>query len=59
MRPPNPKDAPKLRLRRETLRVLSSDDLTQVAGGFIMRDSVIVRTSRVVAPPEPEVHGLE
>jgi hypothetical protein len=48
-----PKQAPRqLRLKRETLRVLSADDLAAVAGGFIMKDSVIVRTSGRVALPE-------
>lgn len=34
-----------LRVRTETLRPLTDDTLRHVAGGFIMRDSVIVRTS--------------
>jgi hypothetical protein len=48
-----------VRLKRETLRVLNADDLTKVGGGtmsldpaivptgngFIMKDSVIVKTS--------------
>jgi hypothetical protein len=42
----------KLHVRTETLRPLTDDALRHVAGGFIMRDSVIVRTSgRVVTGP--------
>jgi hypothetical protein len=41
-----------LRVRTETLRPLTDDTLRHVAGGFIMRDSVIVRTSgRAVTGP--------
>jgi hypothetical protein len=33
-----------VRLKRETLRVLSTGDLSKVGGGFIMQDTVIVPT---------------
>jgi hypothetical protein len=35
----------KLHLRTQTLRPLSDDALRRAGGGFIMKDSVIVRTS--------------
>jgi hypothetical protein len=51
-KPPNKKS--KLALTSQTIGVLSPDELTQVAGGtiqpieqgFIMKDSIIVRTGR-------------
>jgi hypothetical protein len=36
---------PKLSLRTQTVRQLSTDALGQVAGGFIMKDTIIIRTS--------------
>ena len=47
---------PKLSLRTQTVRLLSNDALGHVAGGFIMKDTIIIRTSgrieqdTVVAP---------
>ena len=35
----------KLSLRTQTVRQLSTDALGQVAGGFIMKDTIIIRTS--------------
>jgi hypothetical protein len=60
MRTQNPKAPRTLRLERETLRQLKTDDLTKVGGGtfmqgpattltgscFIMQDTVIIPTSR-------------
>ena len=37
--------SPKLSLRTQTIRQLSTDALGQVAGGFIMKDTIIIRTS--------------
>lgn len=59
MRTQNSKAPRTLRLERETLRVLNADDLTRVGGGtfipgpavggpangFIMKDTIIIRTS--------------
>jgi hypothetical protein len=41
----------KLALRTQTLRQLSQDALAGVAGGFLMKDTIIIRTSGVVAGP--------
>jgi len=38
----------KLRLRTETLKPLTDDALGRAVGGFIMRDTVIIPTGRVV-----------
>ena len=44
----------KLTLRTQVIRQLTSDVLARVEGGFIMKDTIIIRTStRVVAPTEP------
>ena len=37
-------------LRTETISPLTQEALRGVGGGFIMRDSVIVRTGGIVAP---------
>jgi hypothetical protein len=43
---------PKLSLRTQTVRQLSTEALGQVAGGFIMKDTIIIRTSGgIIAPP--------
>jgi len=49
---PNDKSPRKIRLKRETLRVLTVGEMTQIAGGFIMKDTIIIRTSGIVAPRE-------
>jgi hypothetical protein len=36
---------PKLSLGTQTVRVLSTEALGHVAGGFIMKDTIIIRTS--------------
>jgi hypothetical protein len=36
---------PKLSLRTQTVRQLSTEALGQVGGGFIMKDTIIVKTS--------------
>ena len=41
----------KLALRTQTLRLLTSDALGRVAGGFIMKDTIIIRTGGNVAAP--------
>jgi hypothetical protein len=41
----------KLHLRTQTLRPLTDDALRRAGGGLIMKDSVIVRTGRVVTGP--------
>jgi hypothetical protein len=41
----------KLALRPQTLRVLTDEGLGRVAGGFIMKDTVIVRTGAVAPAP--------
>jgi hypothetical protein len=41
----------KLALRTQTLRQLTQDALAGVAGGFLMKDTIIIRTSGVVAGP--------
>ena len=43
----------KLTLRTQVIRQLTPDVLDRVAGGFIMKDTVIIRTSTRVAPVEP------
>jgi hypothetical protein len=43
--------APKLALRTQTVRQLTQDALAGVAGGFIMKDTIIIRTSGIVAGP--------
>lgn len=43
--------APKLSLRAQTLRSLTPEALAGVAGGFIMKDTVIIRTGGLVAAP--------
>jgi hypothetical protein len=39
----------KLALRTQTLRTLGDADLASVAGGFIMKDTIIIRTGGIVA----------
>jgi hypothetical protein len=41
----------KLALRPQTLRLLTEEALGCVAGGFIMKDTVIVRTGAVAPAP--------
>jgi hypothetical protein len=44
----------KLTLRTQVIRQLTSDVLARVDGGFIMKDTIIIRTgTRVAAPTEP------
>jgi hypothetical protein len=53
------KSTSKLALRSQTLRLLTGDalrhavggDLAPVENGFIMKDSIIVRTSRIAPVP--------
>jgi hypothetical protein len=40
----------KLTLRTQVLRQLTNDVLARVDGGFIMKDTIIIRTSGRVAP---------
>ena len=42
---------PKLALRTQTLRLLAPETLDRVAGGFIMKDTIIIRTSGIVPGP--------
>jgi hypothetical protein len=42
---------PKLALRTQTLRVLAPEALDRVGGGFIMKDTIIIRTSGIVPGP--------
>jgi len=50
--------ASKLALRTQTIRQLSNEALDRVAGGFIMKDTIVIRTSGVVAPePVEPVNG--
>jgi hypothetical protein len=42
----------KLTLRTQVIRQLTNDVLDRVAGGFIMKDTIIIRTSTRVAPVE-------
>jgi len=48
MHKPTPK---KLALRPSTIRSLTEEALGRVAGGFIMKDTIIIRTSGVAAEP--------
>lgn len=41
----------KLALRTQTIRLLSEQALDRVAGGFIMKDTIIIRTGGIVAAP--------
>ena len=41
----------KLALRPQTIRLLTDDALSHVAGGFIMKDTIIVRTSGLAPAP--------
>lgn len=45
------KSTPKLALRPQTLRVLTADDRGRVAGGFIMQDTIIIRTGGIIQGP--------
>ena len=44
-------NASKLALRTQVIRQLTNDVLARVEGGFIMKDTIIIRTSGVVAAP--------
>lgn len=44
----------KLALRPQTIRLLTDEALGRVAGGFIMKDTIIIRTGAVAPEPEPE-----
>jgi hypothetical protein len=44
------KPSRKLVLRTETISPLTQEALRGVGGGFIMQDTVIIRTGRIVAP---------
>lgn len=46
-------DPRKLELRPQTIRLLTDEALSRVAGGFIMKDTIIIRTGGVVPEPEP------
>lgn len=50
------RSTPKLALRPQTLRVLTAEDRGRVAGGFIMQDTIIVPTSRVIGVPAQDGH---
>lgn len=41
----------KLALRPQTVRLLTDEALGRVAGGFIMKDTIIIRTGAVAATP--------
>jgi hypothetical protein len=41
----------KLVLRSQAIRQLTTEALDRVAGGFIMKDTIIIRTGGIVAPP--------
>lgn len=41
----------KLALRTQTVRLLAPEALDRVAGGFIMQDTIIIRTSGIVPGP--------
>ena len=44
----------KLTLRTQVIRQLTNDVLDRVAGGFIMKDTIIIRTSGIVAAPDDD-----
>jgi hypothetical protein len=44
----------KLTLRTQVIRQLTNDVLDRVAGGFIMKDTIIVKTSTRIAPVEDD-----
>jgi hypothetical protein len=48
MKKPTPK---KLTMRAQTLRVLGPDTYGQVAAGFIMKDTIIIRTGGIAPAP--------
>lgn len=41
----------KLALRPQTLRLLTDEALGRVAGGFLMKDTIIIRTGAVAPAP--------
>lgn len=41
----------KLALRPQTLRLLTDEALGRVVGGFIMKDTIIIRTGAVAPAP--------
>jgi hypothetical protein len=41
----------KLALRTQTLRLLAPEALDRVGGGFIMKDTIIIRTGGIVEGP--------
>ena len=46
-----PVDSPQLALRPQTIRLLTDDALGRIAGGFIMKDTIIIRTGGVAPAP--------
>lgn len=48
MKKPTPK---KLTMRAQTVRLLGPEDYGQVAGGFIMKDTIIIRTGGLAPAP--------
>jgi hypothetical protein len=42
------KTSPKLSLRTQTVRLLTDDALGRVAGGFIMKDTIIIRGGGII-----------
>jgi hypothetical protein len=50
----NKKSNRKLVLRTQTLRTLTEENLRTVVGGFIMRDTVIIRTGNPFVPGDVE-----